>query len=78
MDTGYWLSRRLPSHYFDKYLLEIVEMFARLLAKKKKNPDQPEDAAEKRLKKIMDVVGKVDNQINTFTKQYLIFWIILV
>ena len=48
-------------------------MFARLLAKKKKNPDQPEDAADKRLKKIMDVVGKVDNQINTFTKQYLIF-----
>lgn len=43
-------------------------MFARLLAKKKK-PGYVEDESEKRMKKIMDIVGKVDAQIDTFTKQ---------
>lgn len=46
-------------------------MFARLLAKKKE-PGYVEDASEKRMKKIMDVVGKVDEQIDTFTKQLFI------
>lgn len=43
-------------------------MFARLLAKKKE-PGYVEDEGERRMKKIMDVVGKVDKQIDIFTKQ---------
>ena len=43
-------------------------MFARLLAKKK-SPTYVEDAEEKKMKKIMDCVGKVDKQIEMYTKQ---------